>query len=80
MFSIMLIQTTETQNCVSEDCIQAIFMAKMSLLGSLISELLFTICVRIPCNVMLKGFFNSLEVITSISLEFRNSLPKVNFS
>ena len=35
---------------VQYDCIHTIFTAKMSLLGYLRAELLFTICVRIPCT------------------------------
>ena len=36
-----------------EDYTRTIFIAKMSSLGSLNAELLFTICTRIPCNMSL---------------------------
>ena len=52
-----------TQNCVSEDCIHTIFTAKMSFLCSLSGEILFTICVRIPCNFIY--YINLLKAVQS---------------
>ena len=55
-------QNTENQNCISEDCPDTILMPKRSLLSSHKDELLFTICIRIPCILLALGSRFAIKV------------------